>query len=818
MQSGTQWQHSIEQIEGFYRHLFKSSFGATLIVELSSLEIVCFTAVATDTLSLTPEQLQPSHKSQYQSLPLFQQLRQRLRLLDDSGELEFDLKVDAKPGQARYLRVYVRRFELAERQLLRVYLRDLNRETPEGARLKELNERLSLATEAAGSGIWDLNLITGQLEWDEQQHRLFGTRADTFTGTYEDWRKTLHPDDLEPASRSLEQAVAGRRPYNAEFRVIWPDGQVRHIEAHGLPQYDEQGNPVRLVGVNWDITPRKRSEQALRQAAALFDSSPEAIIATNTDGVIKMVNRAFTRITGYSSEEAIGQSTRLLKSGRHGKPFYQALWAQLLEQGSWEGELWNRRKNGEVYPEWKHIKAITNEQGETVEYIAIFSDITERKRQEQHIWRQANYDELTGLANRNLLENRVTEALGQDRRDGSMAGLMFVDLDRFKVINDSMGHETGDQLLKQTALRLKDCVDTLGLVARLGSDEFAILLPNTNAEAIRSLGRRIIDDIAQPYTLNKLQLQLGCSIGASTYPQDGDDYSTLLKKADIAMSKAKSEGTNRLQLFTQNMQDALQARVETERLLRRAIEQQQFELYLQPIVEVDKGHVIGAEALLRWQDPERGLISPADFIPVAEECGLIVALGEWVLEQAMQILSDWQARGLTLRLSVNVSSIQFQQPDFVGRLLALMQQYSFERSRLVLEVTETVLIDNLNYIEQRMASLRAEGVRVALDDFGTGYSSLSYLKSLKADYIKIDRSFINECPQNSSDAHLVQAIIRLAAGLEMDVIAEGVEELSQLAFLKGTGCRYYQGYLKSRPVPIAEFEAVMAAEREIGEP
>ena len=935
----------------FYKQLFVDSYGATLVVAVPSMTLLCVTDVTAQMLGVSADQLSAG-SSEYRSQPLFQELQSRMEQIRARKQLQFDLDWDSDSSVHALIRVYVRQFEFAGRQLLRVYLRDLGQSAPERERLRELNERLSLATEAAGSGIWDLDLVNGHLEWDAQQHRLFGTDPVTFTGTYEDWRGAVHPDDNDRAAAEVEQAVADKALFHTEFRVVWPDGQVRHIEAHALPQYDDSGNPVRMVGVNWDITERKLAEQALasahakleslfnaaidvcilatdpqgkitmfnpgaekmlgyqaeamigvdleqllpetelkskcgqfgcgpcqsanelfhsyanhqhelseserewwlltsdggqlltdlmispiladgiglggllfialditsrkkneqvmRQAAALFDFSPEAIVATDPDGVIKMVNRAFTLTTGYSSEEAIGCSTRMLKSSRHDQRFYAEMWGQLKREGSWEGEIWNRRKNGEVYPEWQTIKAIYNDAGEVAEYIAMFNDITDRKRQEQRIWRQANYDSLTGLANRNRLESCTLELV--DRLNGSdgVAGLLFVDLDRFKVINDSLGHEAGDRLLIEAARRLQECVAERGVVARIGGDEFGILLESTDSSELYELCELIIKENAEPYPVNGLLLQLGCSIGAAVFPQDGIDFSTLLKKADIAMSKAKREGADRYRFFSETMHDELISRIEIERDLRRALEQQEFELYYQPIVDVNNGAIVGAESLIRWNDPDKGLISPYHFIPVAEECGLIVEIGAWVLEQAVEQLSNWQRQGLDLRLSVNVSSIQFQQPDFVNQLFALLKQYEFDRNKLVLEVTESVLIDNVRSVEQRMEQIRAEGVRFALDDFGTGYSSLSYLKSLKADYVKVDRSFITECTQNPSDAHLVQAIVNLASGLELKVIAEGVETESQLAFLKGSNCAFYQGYLESPPVPIGEFQTLLA--------
>ena len=797
-------QQVISVDEGFYRRLFEDCFGTSLVVERSSLRLICCSHRVNELLELDTPLDSDAALGDYLQLPLFAALRLQLKQHSEADDLCFEL-----PVNKRMLSISVRTFYEQEQPLLRVFLNDISSMVDHHKQLKALNERLSIATEAAGSGIWDLDLVSGALEWDAQQHRLFGTDPDSFTGDYDAWKRCVHPDDVESAVAQVEQAIADKKLFHTEFRVVHPNGTIRHIEAHALPQYNEAGKPVRMVGVNWDITERKRAEQVVVEAAMIFDASPEAIMATHPDGTIKMVNSAFSRTTGYSAPEALGRKTSILKSGRHGDLFYRQMWQQLLDQGRWEGEIWNRRKSGEIYPEWQAITALKNDRGEVVEYISIFSDITERKKQEQEVWRKANFDGLTDLANRNLLVERGSEVLKQASEFEQMVGLLFIDLDRFKLINDTLGHEAGDQLLIDVAKRLQNCVGGKGLLARVGGDEFAVLVSTLEQQELFDLCEAIDAAIEMPFVLNGVFQTVGCSVGAAVYPQDASDFSTLLKRSDIAMSKAKQSGTNNYQFFSSSMHAELVGRIDTERDLRRALKQDEFELYYQPINAVNSGRIIGAEGLIRWNDPDKGLVPPFKFIPVAEESGLIVEIGAWVLEQGIRQLYLWQQQGLDLRLSLNVSSIQFQQPAFISHLFGLLRQYPVDPSHLVLEITESILIDNIQSVEERLELVRAKGVRLALDDFGTGFSSLNYLKSLKTHYVKIDRSFVMDCTDQGENAHLVQAVVNLANGLDLDVVAEGVETQEQLSFLQTTGCEFFQGYLVSPPVPLAQYEALL---------
>jgi diguanylate cyclase (GGDEF)-like protein/PAS domain S-box-containing protein len=540
---------------------------------------------------------------------------------------------------------------------------------------------------------------------------------------------------------------------------------------------------------------------------AVFRASSQAIMTTDAKATIVSVNPAFTRITGYLPEEVIGQRPGVLKSGRHDAPFYQAMWDALLGSGSWEGEIWNRRKNGEIYPQWLTISAVRDSVGQVTEYVALFSDITRRKRQEELVWRQANFDALTGLANRSLLHDRLERALVQAKRSGRKVGLLFIDLDGFKWINDTLGHDAGDDLLIEVARRLESCVREQDTVARLGGDEFTVVVHDlTAADDLQQIGDKVVAILQRPVVLAGGPQHVSGSVGITVFPDDGEDVQTLLKNADIAMYKAKQAGKNRFQFYARQMQVEVLARTALEAELRVAIEAKAFVLHYQPVIDADSGELVGAEALIRWQHPERDLLYPEDFLAVAEDSKLIITIGAWVLREAAQQMRTWRHAGHPLRLAVNVSGLQFLDEGLPSLLESLVAEYGIEPGHLVLEITESALMDGGADLEARMRRIQESGIEYSLDDFGTGYSSLSYLKRFPVNSVKIDRSFVHDCPDDRNDSHLVEAIVKMAHSLELRVVAEGVEKESQITFLRNLGCDYLQGYLISRAVPAAEFE------------
>jgi diguanylate cyclase (GGDEF)-like protein/PAS domain S-box-containing protein len=609
------------------------------------------------------------------------------------------------------------------------------------------------------------------------------------------------------------QSAAGGKQTRFDFRHRLASGEIREVSVSSGP-VDLDGQPV-LLSVIEDITEQRRAEHSMREALVVFNASSQGILTTDAQGVVTATNPAFSAITGYAGSEVVGRRPARYKSGRQNAAFYAAIWTALLADGEWHGEIWNRRKSGEVYLQWLTITAVRDEGGQVIEYVAMFSDITERKRHEEKIWRQANFDALTGLANRNLFHEHLEHAIAQALRSGRKLGLMFLDLDGFKWINDTLGHDVGDELLVEVAHRLQHCVREQDTVARLGGDEFTLLINElVDADKLVAIGEKLVNLLREPFALGGGPQHVSGSIGITVYPDDGGDVQTLLKQADIAMYNAKQAGKNRFRFYAQHMQDDAQLRMRTEAELRAALTQQEFALYYQPIVDTVSGALTGAEALIRWHHPRRGLVAPAEFIPIAEDCGLIAALGEWVIREAARQCQCWQAAGWpVLRLAVNVSPLQFRERGLPGLIAAVLDEFPGLRGRLLFEITESALMDGSSAVEERMEDIRKLGIGYALDDFGTGFSSLSHLRRFPVDVLKIDCSFISACTENPGDAHLVRAIINMAHGLDIQVTAEGVETEAQLKFLRELACDFVQGALISLPLPAAEFERLLRQPR-----
>ena len=583
--------------------------------------------------------------------------------------------------------------------------------------------------------------------------------------------------------------------------------------AKASPLHDRSGNVIGAIEIIRDITKLKRAEEKLKLAASVFTHAREAIAITDPDGTFIEVNDTFTLITGYSREEVLGQSPRILKSGCHDNEFYAAMWRSLIEKGYWQNEIWNRRKNGEVYIEMLTISAIRDAGGNTQHYVALFSDITERKKSEKLIWQQANFDSLTGLPNRRMVFDRLEQEIKVSNRDENPLALFFIDLDRFKEVNDSLGHDAGDTLLKDAARRMVSCVRESDTVGRLGGDEFVIILGNL--EDISSVGRiasKLLLKLAEPFLLGKEMVYISASIGITIYPDDARDVVSLLKNADQAMYEAKRQGRDCFHFYTNAMQESADERMRMSNNLHAAIRDNQFLVYYQPIVELSTGAIHKAEALVRWQHPTLGLVSPADFIPAAEENGLINEIGDWVFRQAAAYAVHLHGTcHPKFQISVNKSPVQFaRDPKAHVPWLEHLKQLGLPARSIVVEITESLLMEADIDTSNLLLNLRDQGMQVALDDFGTGYSSLAYLKKFDIDYLKIDQSFIRNLALDSPDFALCEAMVVMAHKLDLKVIAEGVETVQQRDLLEQIGCDYGQGYLFSRPVPAEEFGKLMA--------
>ncbi|MFC7421527.1 EAL domain-containing protein [Iodobacter arcticus] len=601
--------------------------------------------------------------------------------------------------------------------------------------------------------------------------------------------------------------------YTLELQQRCKDERLIWTEVLSTPERDATGHIKGYYGITRDITQRKEAEAELRIAAIAFQSQ-EAMFVTDVNWIILRVNQAFSSITGYTAQEALGHTPIMLTSLRHNSAFYSEMTDRIHHKGMWQGEIWNRRKNGEIFPAWLILTEVKADNGEVTHYVATLTDITSRKAAEDQIQSLAFYDPLTALPNRRLLMDRLAQAMTLGARHDSKGALLFIDLDNFKILNDTLGHDKGDLLLIEVAKRLSASTREGDTVARLGGDEFVVMLEDLSVNSLEAateaeaVGEKILSTLNQTYQLADYAHHSTPSVGITLFGEQAESLDEPLKRADLAMYQAKAAGRNTLRFFDPQMQADVTQRVALETGLREALENQQFTLYYQAQVK-GAGQLTGVEALVRWRHPLRGMVSPAEFIPLAEECGLILALGHWVLEAACKQLARWaiSPEMSHLTMAVNVSPRQFHQPDFVEQVLAILTRTGASAHQLKLELTESVLIANVEDVILKMSILKQQGVGFSIDDFGTGYSSLSYLKRLPLDQLKIDQSFIKDILSDSNDAAIAKMVIVLADSLGLIVMAEGVETEAQRDFLASQGCQSYQGYLFSRPLPLHEFEA-----------
>ena len=590
---------------------------------------------------------------------------------------------------------------------------------------------------------------------------------------------------------------------------IHKNGHNVYLETSGTPIFNELGEFKGYRGIDKDITDRKNKELALELSEKVLETANEAVMVTDAAHNIIKVNQAFENITGFSETEALGNKPSILKSGYHNSDFYLEMQETLAREEKWDGEIWNRRKNGEIYPEWLTISAIKTNKNAIEGYVSLFNDISRRKKIEDKLKHQANYDALTGLANRNLLADRFSRAISRGERENKLVALLFIDLDKFKQVNDSLGHTYGDKLLKDAAKRISTHLRLADTAARLGGDEFAVILPDAeNLYQIEVTVHKLLKVLAKSYIIDNHEVFISASIGITISPHDGTDINDLLRNADTAMYKAKEAGRNTFRLFTDEMHKAAQERLFLENALRKAITNNEFVLHYQPVVNAQTGKICSCEALVRWQHPERGLIFPDKFIQLAEEMGVIGELGEWVLKEAARFNVELcQHINRDISISVNVSSDQFKHFNMPSLITSVIKQTGIQAKNLVLEITESLMLDDNNLIVKQLEEIKGLNVELSLDDFGTGYSSLSYLQKYPLSIIKIDRSFVERMDSNSKSESLIDAIISLSQSLELSVVAEGIETVEQVSKLKAKGCDYFQGYFYAKPLPEKMFIA-----------
>ncbi|MET0072049.1 MAG: EAL domain-containing protein [Candidatus Thiodiazotropha sp.] len=624
--------------------------------------------------------------------------------------------------------------------------------------------------------------------------------------------RLLYPSDEAYEFVGREKYAQIRKHGMGTVETPWlrKDGQIIHVLLSSAP-LDRNDWAKGVTFTALDITKRKQDEEKLRQAAAVFASTAEGVTITDLEGTILDVNQAFSDITGYTRDEVIGENPRILKSERHDRIFYQGMWKSLLTVGQWRGEIWNRRKDGYVYPELLTISSVKDRQGDTTGYVGVFADITSIKQSEERLDYLAHHDPLTDLPNRLLFNARLRQSIKHSYRQHAVLAVVFIDLDHFKHINDSLGHTAGDELLRQLAERLSLAIRSDDTVARISGDEFVVLLEDIgNAEHAAVAVDKLMEVFNAPFGLAENEVYITASMGISLYPHNGEQATELLQNADAAMYRAKDEGRNTYQFYTSELTVVAFEHVFLENALRGALENEEFRLVYQPQVDLATGEVIGMEALLRWHHPTQGIISPARFIPIAEQSGLIIDIGTWVLATACTQGKAWLDQGCDIgRIAVNVAGQQIQDHEFVRRVEAVLKASGLPAGHLVLEVTESFVMRRAEASIQQLEALRDRGIEIAIDDFGTGYSSLSYLKQLPIDKLKIDQSFVRDIPHDPNDMAISEAVIVMGKALGMHIIAEGVETDEQASFLRNKGCGQAQGYLFSKPVSAEEMGVLL---------
>ncbi len=680
--------------------------------------------------------------------------------------------------------------------------------------LKDSELRYQELLHSIDAAVWEIDAETFQCTFISQQaERLFGHPIINWLSEDNFWLKHIHPEDRDIAINLCNSAIEHQLGCQFEYRMQTLDGNYVWVK-DSLSAIVENERVIKLRGLMIDITENKKIEQEQRIAATTFESQ-EGIVVTDADQIILRVNKAFTRLTGFEPDEVIGQTPDLLKSDRHSAQFYLEMELNLKNHNYWQGEIWNRHKSGAIIPEWLTITAVTDDQNQVTHYVGTFSDISKHKEDEERIQHLAFYDALTHLPNRSMFNDRVHQAVAASERHNQYAGILFIDLDNFKTVNDTMGHAVGDQLLIEVAKRLKQCVRTEDTLGRLGGDEFVVLLEdlthdtNHAATLVETITRKILFAIKQTYHLNGHNHHSSSSIGICLFKGNKLSVDEILRRADVAMYEAKQAGKNTLMFFDPTMQKSLESHSRLISDLHQALKFNQFKLLFHPQVDHNK-NIIGAEVLLRWEHPERGLVSPNQFITATEETGLIVPIGLWVLRSACLYLKSWQQSTSFkhLSLAINVSPRQFKQHDFVEQVSNVLIETGVDPAQIKLELTETLLLDNVDETIHKMQLLKQSGISFSMDDFGTGYSSLSYLKLLPLSQLKIDQSFVRDINTDPNDAAIVKTIIAMADSLGLEIIAEGVENEKQLQYLIHHGCRNFQGYLFSRPIEREQFESL----------
>lgn len=686
--------------------------------------------------------------------------------------------------------------------------------------LRQKEAGLAAAQRIANLGNWEIDLANNEiLLFSDQACRIYGYDPKSFPATFAAFQDAIHPDERLAVLEALEQARSQSAPFQLDHRLRQPTGAIRMVHQQAEIQYDHDNNPSRLIGIVHDVTDKRHAEERLRLTNKVFENSSEAIIIADLHGTILEVNKAFSTMTEYEHGEIIGRNTRILKSDQHDADFYRNMWATLMRSNHWEGEIWDRKRSGEIFPVWLSITAVKDDLGTTTHFAAIMSDLTKKKQAESRIQLLTNFDILTGLPNNTLFQDRLQQAFIDADHHNDLVATIFLDLDDFKVINDSLGLKAGDQMLMEVAARLKECLREGDTLARMGGDDFAIALPNLlKADDAANIAKKMMTRLAQkPFILEGQEVYSNASIGIAIYPVDGEGVDSILQNADAAVFHAKAQGKNNYQFYSADMNVSIFERLELETAMRQALARAEFQLFYQPKVDLASGEMHGMEALIRWTHPEKGMISPVKFIPLAEDTGLILPIGEWTIFTACRDNKKWLDSGYPpMKVSVNLSARQLKE-DVPGLVRRALQETGLPPELLELELTEGMVMQNTEDVIQTMHELKSIGIGLSIDDFGTGYSSLSYLKRFPIDILKIDQSFIRHLTTDADDAAIATAVISLAQSLRLKVIAEGVETAEQVAFLRRRRCDQMQGYFFSKPVPAEEFENLLRDGKSLNE-
>ena len=696
----------------------------------------------------------------------------------------------------------------------RVTQRSLELDAANSALVKS-EARLALALKASELGLWDWDLQTDEVH-HTQVKELFGLEPAYVTAMLGHLKPRLHPEDLPLLKRALIEHLKGRsEDYQVEYRVRHAEGHWVWVEDRGRAvERAASGRVIRMVGTRRDISTGKELEEQRSLAATVFEAASEGIVILDPDYALIAANQAFSQVTGYQIDDMLGRNLVELPCSRDARRHYAQIRQALEQQGRWQGELVEARKNGELYPQWLQLNVVRDKRGTVSHLVGFFADLSARRESEERMRYLTHYDELTGLANRSLFRERLAEAQVRVRQGGRSLALMHINLDRFKLLNDSLGHDVADQMLQKMARRLVNALPEADTIARLSGDEFAVLFDAYgNLSSLTRVATRLLSKLRLPLTVDGHELVVSASMGISLLPDSAREISALISQSNMAMHYAKHLGGNNFQFYTHSLQASTLERLQLENQLRKALEERQLKVFYQPKLCLASGRLNAAEALVRWDHPSMGRVPPGDFIGLAEETGLIGPIGEFVLRQACWQACEWQRQGLEpIRVSVNLSVYQLRQGKLVSLVRQVLEETGLAPHYLELELTESQLLDSVEHIISTFQQLRDLGVKLAIDDFGTGYSSLSYLKRIPVDYVKIDQAFIRGLTAGSADAAITRAIIAMAHGLSLKVVAEGVEHPEQLAFLKAEQCDEVQGYLISRPVEADDVATLLRAQ------